>query len=126
MPRVVVIDDEKLVAEACAAVLRAAGHQVSVAEDGESGARMVAETLPDVVVSDIRMPGLTGYDVVALLKSQPATTNIPVLLISGHGHPDPSCSAAFLPKPFMITELLAAIRRLTGESSQADQLQASS
>jgi CheY-like chemotaxis protein len=111
--RVVVIDDEALVADACAAVLRAAGYQVSVAHDGESGAQLIRQILPDVVVSDIRMPGIDGHELVSLLKNEPTTTHIPVLLISGHGNSDQSRCDAFLAKPFVVSELLAVVRQLT-------------
>ena len=112
MDRVVVIDDEPLVAEACAVILRVAGYEVSVATDGESGLRLVSEWLPDVVVSDIRMPGIDGLELVSLLKAQPATAHIPVLLMSGHGYADMNSCDAFLPKPFLVPELLATVQHL--------------
>jgi len=49
MARVVVVEDEKLIAEACAAVLRTNGHSVSIAHDGEAGLRLIRELLPDAV-----------------------------------------------------------------------------
>ena len=112
MARVVVIDDEKLVAEACAAVLRAAAHEVSVANDGESGLRLILDVLPDVVISDIRMPGIDGHQLVLRLKAQSTTTHIPVLLMSGHCYVDKKSCDAFLAKPFLVSELLATVQSL--------------
>ncbi|HWN94039.1 MAG TPA: response regulator [Methylomirabilota bacterium] len=112
MARVVVIDDEQLVAEACATVLRAAAHEVSVAHDGESGLRLIRELLPDVVISDIRMPGIDGHQLVATLKAHSATTHIPVLLMSGHCYLDKKSCDAFLAKPFLVSELLATVQCL--------------
>lgn len=92
--------------------LRRAGHQVTIANDGENALRSIREALPDVVVSDIRMPGIEGHELASTLKSDPVTAHIPVLLISGHGHADKSCCDAFLAKPFLIPEFLAIVERL--------------
>ena len=78
MIRVVVIDDEELVAESCAMMLRAAGFEVATAHDGESGLALIRELLPAVVVSDIRMPGIMGDELVSMLKAQPATEPAPM------------------------------------------------
>ena len=112
MIRVVVIDDEELVAEACAMALRRAGHEVSVAHDGASGLRLINDQLPDVVVSDIVMPDMDGCELAATLRATPATARIPVLLISGNIQPDEKACDAFLPKPFVVRDLLEAVNRL--------------
>ena len=113
MNRVVVIDDEEMVAEACAMMLRAAGFEVFTAHDGESGLALIREMLPAVVVSDIRMPGITGDELASTLKNEPATQHIPVLLMSAHGSPAGIQCDGFLSKPFLMPELIAAVKRLT-------------
>ncbi len=112
MIRVLVIDDEELVAEACAMMLRASGFEVFTAHDGESGLALIRELLPAVVVSDIRMPGLMGDELAAQLKSDPATRHIPVLLMSAHGSAAGLQCDGFLSKPFLRPDLIAAVRRL--------------
>ena len=119
MIRVVVIDDEELVAEACAAALRFSGFEVALAGDGASGLRLIYEQLPDVVVSDIIMPGLDGLELAARLKAQPATARIPIILISGNIRPDESSCDAFLPKPFVVRDLVAAIQRLAARQKKS-------
>lgn len=112
MVHVVVIDDEPLVVEACAMILRVAGFQVSTAPDGESGLQLIRTLRPAVVVSDIRMPGLTGDELAAILKAGPETHHIPILLMSAHGSaPKINCDG-FLAKPFLNRELIAAVQRL--------------
>jgi CheY-like chemotaxis protein len=112
MARVVVIDDEDSVAEVCATVLRAGGHNVATAHDAEEGLRLIHEMLPDVVVSDIRMPGIDGHQLVLALKSQPSTTQIPVLLMSGHCLAEKKNCDAFIAKPFCVPEFLAMVQKL--------------
>ena len=119
MIRVVVIDDEELVAEACATALRFSGFEVAVAGDGASGLRLIYEQLPDVVVSDIVMPGLDGLELTARLKAQPATAHIPVILVSGNIQPDENTCDAFLPKPFVVRDLVAAIQRLAARQKKS-------
>jgi CheY-like chemotaxis protein len=115
--QIVVIDDENLVAEACATALRLAGYQVSVANDGEAGLRLIREILPDVVISDIRMPGIDGHELISQLKTQPATTHIPVILISGHCIAEKGSCDAFLSKPFLVPELLRTVKDLAARRS---------
>lgn len=112
MVHVVVIDDEPLVVEACAMILRASGYQVSTADDGESGLRLIREVRPAVVVSDIRMPGINGDELVSILKAEPTTKHIPVLLMSAHGYAPVKNCDGFLAKPFLNHELIAAVKRL--------------
>lgn len=112
MARVVVIDDEQLIAEACATALRSIGHDVSIAFDGADGLRLIREFLPDVVVSDIRMSGIDGHQLVAAMKVRPSTAQIPVLLISGHSCGDLQSCDAFLAKPFCVPEFFATVQRL--------------
>ena len=110
--RVVVIDDEEMVADACASILRRFGCDVSVAHNGKEGLGMIREQLPHVVICDIRMPGLDGFQVARELKAQPATARIPIVLMSGHGFAGPNSCDAFLPKPFPVPELVATVKKL--------------
>jgi CheY-like chemotaxis protein len=116
MPRVVVIDDEEVVGELTGAVLGMKGYDVRVASSGETGIRLVRESLPDAVVCDVRMPVIGGAEVILALRSHPATKHIPVLLMSGQC--DPGCISmgdAFLQKPFNVAELLATLERFCAE-----------
>ena len=118
MAHVVLIDDEELVAEACAAILRRGGHKVSIAHDGEEGLRLIRQLLPDVVVSDIRLPGIDGHELVLALKAQSSTTQIPVLLMSGHGFAGKNGCDAFVAKPFCAPDFLAIVQRLATRSEK--------
>ena len=115
MPRVVVIDDEEMVATLTGAVLGMKGYDVQVATSGQAGLRMILETLPDAVVCDVRMPEVGGEQVIQAMRQQAATNHIPVVLISGQCDARESMLGdAFLQKPFNIAELVATVNRFCG------------
>ena len=72
-------------------ILAAEGHEVATASNGKAAIKMLQEFVPDLVVADVFMPGKTGYEVCEFLKSNPALSHIPVLLIVGAMEPfDPA------------------------------------
>ena len=112
MPRVVVIDDEEMVATLTGAVLGMKGYDVQVATSGQAGLQLVLKTLPDAVVCDVRMPEFGGEQVIQALRGQSTTSHIPIVLISGQCDARESMLGdAFLQKPFNVAELLATLDR---------------
>jgi two-component system, cell cycle response regulator len=83
MPRVLLIDDSGAVRSVLASRLRDRGYEVEEAADGVAGAELALERPPDVVVTDLWMPGLSGVQVCRLLRSEPRTQGIPVVLVTG-------------------------------------------
>ena len=81
MARVLVIDDDEEHRTLLRAMLEGAGHQVQEAEDGVEGLRLFGQGRPDLVFTDINMPGLDGHDVISALRVQHA--DVPVVAISG-------------------------------------------
>ena len=79
---VLVVDDEEKGRELLRDLLELQGHQVTEAEDGEQALQKVGESPPDVVLLDVMMPGLDGFDVCRRLKGDPKTAPIPVLLVT--------------------------------------------
>src|SRR4051794_515685 len=80
--RILVVDDQRTVAEMTAGVLRNLGHEVQIALDGESALRELGGDRFDLVVCDIMMPGMDGYEVCRRLRADPATTLLPVVLVT--------------------------------------------
>jgi two-component system alkaline phosphatase synthesis response regulator PhoP len=113
---VLVIDDQWSMQELARLVLQAAGYRVLVAGDGATGLSLARTEHPDLLVLDLRMPGMHGLDVLRSLQQDPQTARIPVIvitlddadrqLVSGL-HP-----AGTLHKPFRPPELLKAVRRV--------------
>ena len=79
--RVLVVDDNQANVQLLAEVLKG-DYKLSVALDGESALKTVAASQPDIVLLDIVMPGLDGYEVLRRLRADPATRDLPVMFLS--------------------------------------------
>jgi len=85
MQRILVVEDDRFLRKAAEAALRRQGFTVLVASDGEEGLRVARAELPDLVLLDLIMPGLQGFEVLKLLKEEAATSAIPVIILSNLG-----------------------------------------
>ncbi|HET9000030.1 MAG TPA: response regulator [bacterium] len=85
MQRILVVEDDRFLRKAAEAALRRQGFTVLVAADGEEGLRVARSELPDLVLLDLIMPGLQGFEVLKLLKAEAATSAIPVIILSNLG-----------------------------------------
>lgn len=81
-PSILVVDDEPHIRELLRQELEAAGYQVNTAKDGVEALQQVKITPPDLIILDVMMPNISGFDLVAVLKSDPATMNIPTIVLS--------------------------------------------
>jgi signal transduction histidine kinase len=88
MARVLVVDDQRIPRVAVSSALAQAGHQVTAEEDGPSGIACAREWRPDVVVLDVHMPGMDGFQVVEQLKQDPETAPIPVIFLTADAPTD--------------------------------------
>jgi response regulator RpfG family c-di-GMP phosphodiesterase len=120
--RVVVVEDDQASADVLQRRLQANGMVVSVAHDGKRGIELVEELLPDLVLLDVMLPDTDGYDVCLRIKSNTATSPIPVIFLSARGEVVDkvrglSCGAAdYITKPFQAAELLARIDAVLGQA----------
>jgi len=103
-----------------------AGHQILIARDGATVCDMAFAERPDLILMDLELPVLSGWDAVRRLKAQPDTASIPVIALSAHALPDARSGAfaagceAFITKPIDFRALLAEIDRLTGDRAAAE------
>ncbi|RTQ45812.1 hybrid sensor histidine kinase/response regulator [Hymenobacter gummosus] len=115
---VLVVEDSAEVREYIGAALTTAGYRVLLAADGPSGATLAREAVPSLVVSDVMMPGFDGYELCRQLKTDVATSHIPVVLLTARSAaPDrlaglETGADAYLAKPFDPRELRAQVRNL--------------
>lgn len=116
-PCVLVVDDEPDVVSFVEQVLLAEGFRVLTAYDGISALDIAETEKPDMVLLDIMMPMMSGYEVCEQLKSNPTTQQIPVICFSSAHTPDARAhslkvgAATLLMKPFLPAELVTQIRR---------------
>ncbi len=114
-PTVVVIEDDPRSAELVELHLRAAGLRAVSASTGEQGLDLVRERDPFAVILDIHLPGMDGWEVLAALKSDPATAAVPVVVVSvepERGRGFALGATEYLVKPVSGEHLLAAVTRL--------------
>ena len=82
MARVLIVDDSPTETHKMSSILNKHGHEVITAESGEEGVAKAQETLPDVVLMDIVMPGLNGFQATRQLSKNAATSHIPVIIVT--------------------------------------------
>lgn len=115
--RVLVIDDDLPLRGMLAAALRQHGYQVLLAGDGAEGQRALNIHKPDVVLLDLAMPEVNGWDFLQRLNDSGHLTKTKIIVLSAHLHVDPQAVlkmgvSAILPKPFNLPELIDLIQHL--------------
>nr|WP_240449097.1 SpoIIE family protein phosphatase [Streptomyces harenosi] len=114
--RVLVADDNADMRDYLSRILRGAGYDVDTVDDGRAAWQAVRKGGPDLVISDVMMPGMDGLQLVAALRSDPRTASVPVLLLSARAGEEASIEGLqagaddYLVKPFAAAELLARVR----------------
>jgi CheY-like chemotaxis protein len=84
VPVILVVDDEKNIVEVIARLLAGSNYHVLKASDGVEALAVVAKAVPDLIIMDIKMPRMDGYQLVKSLKSEERTNKIPILILSGY------------------------------------------
>jgi DNA-binding response OmpR family regulator len=124
MLRVLVIDDEPDVLLLCRVNLQHAGHEVIEAEDGEQGLADALDLSPDVVVLDLMLPRVDGYQVLLALRGDERTRDLPVLILTAKAQRSERrrClemgADRFVTKPFAPDDLGDALEELTSLTGQ--------
>jgi DNA-binding response OmpR family regulator len=85
MAKILVADDDREIRELIIFALRFAGHDTSGATNGEEVISQAKQTSPDLILMDVRMPKINGYEACKILKSDPDTSSIPVVFLSARG-----------------------------------------
>ena len=119
--KILVIDDERPIRSLMKEILDDEGHVTDVAEDGEVGLQMAEKERYDVIFCDIKMPNLSGEEVLGRLKDKGIDS--PVVMISGHGDIDTAVKCIklgafdFLSKPLDLNRILITIKNATDKSN---------
>ena len=119
MKKVLVVDDEASVRQVVVIALKKWGYQVFEAEDGVDGIKMIERCKPDIVITDLTMPGMRGEEVINFVKTKPKMQDIKIIAFSGEYELETVARAAgcddFIQKPFDIFLLKEKVARLLAE-----------
>ena len=85
MARILIAEDEPDIRELVAFTLRFAGHEVVATANGEEAVQQAGQIIPDIILMDVRMPRMTGYDACRIMKADPILKDIPVVFLSAKG-----------------------------------------
>ncbi|MHB2018672.1 MAG: diguanylate cyclase [Candidatus Xenobia bacterium] len=127
-PTIMVVDDSPMNVEFMRKHLGSMGYQVSVAYRGVDAIKQAQETPPDLVLLDVIMPDLTGFEVCRLLKMHPETSDIPVIFVTAKGEVFDRIEGLelgaydFISKPFHLEELKARVRGAIRIKASTDKL----
>ena len=114
--RILVADDDPVIREAVAEILEIEGYRVRTAADGVEALRLLRQELPALLILDMRMPGLSGWEVAAELRS--LAIDVPILVMTAardaRAWAAEVAASAYLAKPFDLQALVDAVERLSG------------
>jgi DNA-binding response OmpR family regulator len=116
--RILVVDDEPDVVDLVRTVLEIDGFAVETHTEGEQALGRILEDPPDLMILDLMMPGLDGWELLKLMRQDPAACRVPVVILSARSRPQDQIDSlqqgadAYLCKPFSPKELLRQVRQL--------------
>lgn len=117
-PKILVADDEAFMLRLLEMTLKKGGYNVVSCRDGKEALAAAASAPPRLIVLDIMMPGLDGLGALRQLKENPATSDIPVVVLSAKGHAltrveaETAGAVLFLAKPFSPNQLLGEVQKI--------------
>jgi DNA-binding response OmpR family regulator len=116
--RVIVVDDDKEVQEIVTFALSRNGFEVAVASNGQQLQDVLATSTPDLIILDVMMPGLDGYQIFGSLRKNAATQHVPIIIMTAHAENIYERisldlgAAVHITKPFHPLELVGRVQRL--------------
>ena len=130
MARVLIVDDSPTQLMGIQRIVEKLGHETFTATDGAAGVEAAMATLPDLVLMDVVMPNLNGFQATRTLKREASTSHIPVILVTTKDQDTDRMwgmrqgARAYLTKPFAEADLTDVIGRLLGSEQQPPTLPA--
>jgi CheY-like chemotaxis protein len=121
MAKILVAEDERDIRDLVAFTLRFAGHEVVVATNGEEAVEIAPQANPDLILMDVRMPRMTGYEACKVMKSRPDLKDIPVVFLTARGQESEiqqgldAGAEEYLLKPFAPDQLTNRVKAILGK-----------
>ena len=118
--KILVVDDEQGFLEIIEGRLKAAGYEVRTATNGEDAMKLIREDKPGLIIADLTMPGMNGFELSRVVKTDPNFKNIPMILLSGLVQEDSEAEGLqkgdfYMAKPLDFKRLSAKIKDFLGE-----------
>ena len=123
--KILLVDDEPHIPLVVGRKLSSAGYEVLTASDGEEGFATAKEASPDLIITDLQMPYMSGAELAAALRDDGDTEGIPVILLTARGYmlPEEEREAPnikrYLAKPFSVQQILDAVAELLRSDAEA-------
>jgi DNA-binding response OmpR family regulator len=121
--RVLIADDEPGIVVSLEFLMKREGHSVSIARDGTAALAAIREQRPDLVLLDVMMPGMNGFDVCAAVRADESLAGVKILMLTAKGRETDTAKGAalgadaYMTKPFATRELAARVRELLGPAA---------
>ena len=118
MAKILIAEDERDIRDLVGFTLRFAGHEVFAASNGEEAVEMAPKVNPDLILMDVRMPRMTGYEACKAMKADPNLKDIPVVFLSAKGQENEiqqgleAGAEKYLLKPFAPDQLTAQVKEI--------------
>lgn len=118
LKRILIVDDEDDIAFVLAQMIKSKGYEVERVSDGQTALDNINESAPDLIVLDVMMPGLNGYEVCRSLKESSQLKDIPVIMLTAKAQKsditwgEEAGADLYITKPFENQEVIAAIKKL--------------
>jgi len=125
MKTILIADDETHILNVLSIKLKNAGYNIITAEDGTEAYSLASEQLPDLVITDYQMPGLSGLELCSKLKCDPNTSNVSAILLTARGFSISEEDMRLgnirevITKPFSPRQVLSKVQELVGEAAKA-------
>jgi DNA-binding response OmpR family regulator len=119
--KILIADDEPNIVVSLEFLMKQKGHEVKVVNDGEAVLKAVGEFGPDLILLDVMMPRMSGYDVCQKIRENPAWAAIRIIMLSAKGRDIEVTKGlavgadAYVTKPFSTKDLIAKVQELLGE-----------
>ncbi len=125
MAKILIAEDERDIRDLISFTLKFAGHEVVACENGEEAWKTALADVPDMILMDVRMPRMTGYEACEHIKAEPSIKHIPVVFLSAKGQDAEirtgleAGADEYLLKPFAPTELVERVASLLAQYGKA-------
>jgi DNA-binding response OmpR family regulator len=122
MAKILIAEDERDIRDLITFTLSFAGHQVTAASNGEEAVQKALQIIPDLILMDVRMPRMTGYEACKRMKEEDSIKNIPVAFLSAKGQETEvqtglqAGAVEYILKPFSPDELTERVKKLLAQA----------